>query len=154
MIHAPVLAAQASNSSLRGRDSITPKGHWCDGVTTARRARGERLARPKIAGVFKPHRIAGGKQRSCKKTHGTLIPGGNQDLICRTPDPARNCQIPADRLTQRSVTSRILGHHCDCGKSACPTRDETRPELTRKLVEGRQAHLKRARRLWPNKFMS
>ena len=42
MIHAPVRCAQSSSSSRRAIDMTVPVGNWCDGVTYAARACGQR----------------------------------------------------------------------------------------------------------------
>src|SRR5262249_24857146 len=102
----------------------------------------KRLACAKIAGILEPNDISRCQQRSGDQTQCTLASCRNEYFCRGASNAACNGQVPGNRLTQRRVHGRVLRNHCNFGKAPGPARDETGPELSRKRIQRRQAHLK------------
>ena len=103
----------------------------------------QQFSRRRVAGVFKPDAIARLQQGVRNQRDGVAISRGHEYLRRRAVDPARNLQICSDLGTQQrqAVYGRV--DHVGGVHGADAPRAQPCPDLSRKHVQRRQAHLER-----------
>ena len=108
----------------------------------------EYLARRRVSWAFKPDAIARLQERMGDQLDGVAISRCHEYLRWRAVDPTRNLEIRSDLGAQCWQAVHGGMNHVGWLHGAHTSRAEACPDLSRKRIQGRQAHLERQNRVW------